>query len=139
MALAEPVHGIALRGRIDVDAGPGGSAPVVPVQPAQADLDFFADAMRDLESVSTSLAPSSARSSEAPLSGGVSRLEQLSDYLSERQVRMATDISKVLVSRDSAAMLQVTAKALDNSVESDLLAKVIGKTVSAVDQLTKLN
>ena len=35
-------------------------------------------------------------------------------------------------------MIKVTAAMVDSGTETDLLAKTIGKTVSAVDQLTKL-
>lgn len=67
------------------------------------------------------------------------KLSDLSDYLHHKQVKFVGMVGAVLNSRDTTAINKTVATMVDNGVENDLMAKTIGKTVSAVDQLTKLN
>lgn len=94
------------------------------------DLDLFNRAMQDAM-------PRSALKSQAP--AGVTPLGQLSEYMRGHTQAMARQMSQVQATRDPATMLKVTAEMIDHGVESDLISKVIGKTVSTVDQLTKLS
>lgn len=66
-------------------------------------------------------------------------LGDLSDHLKVRGERMASLVGAALVTRDPTVVNQVVASMTENGVEGDFTAKVLGKTVSAVDQLTKLN
>ena len=66
-------------------------------------------------------------------------LSSLSDHFKAQGEQVARMVGASVDSRDPVAMHRVSVVMQDNSIESDLVAKVIGKTVSAVDQLTKLN
>jgi nitrogen regulatory protein PII-like uncharacterized protein len=75
----------------------------------------------------------------AKLSKDPTLLGELSDYLSGRRGMASHQLSGILSSRDPAAMIEVAREMSDQAIEQDLLVKVIGKTVSSIDQLTKLN
>lgn len=96
-----------------------------------ADLSVFHQTMSDLASAASVVRPREATS--------VSPLFQLSDYMRGRQLDMVHRISSVVATRNPQAMLQATAAMADAGVESTLIAKVLGKTVAAVDKLTNLN
>lgn len=98
---------------------------------AMADLSVFHQTMSDLASAASVVRPREATS--------VSPLFQLSDYMRGRQLDMVHRISSVVATRNPQAMLQATAAMADAGVESTLIAKVLGKTVAAVDKLTNLN
>jgi hypothetical protein len=68
-----------------------------------------------------------------------SKLEQLSAYFKDRGLRHVAEMAQVVRSRDSAALVRVSAEGIDMGVQSDLVSKFIGKSVSAVDAITKLN
>ena len=71
--------------------------------------------------------------------GGAARvLNDLSTYLSGRQQTVARMVDEAVRTGSPEQMIKVTAAMVDSGTETDLLAKTIGKTVSAVDQLTKL-
>jgi len=71
--------------------------------------------------------------------GGAARvLNDLSAYLSGRQQAVARMVDEAVRTGSPEQMLKVSAAMVDSGTETDLLAKTIGKTVSAVDQLTKL-
>jgi hypothetical protein len=106
----------------------GGAAPASAMRPDSHDLGLFRLAMQ---------APSGAGPALKP--AGPAPLGALSNYLNRQQRGIADQMARVQVTRDPAAMLQVTNELIDQGAQSDLIAKVIGKTVSAVDQLTKLN
>ena len=80
-----------------------------------------------------------------PAAGGTpnvaepSKLEQLSSYFQGRAMHHAAAMSRVVMSRDPAALVRVAAEGMDMGVQSDLVSKFIGKSVSAVDAITKLN
>ncbi|MBV6322458.1 EscI/YscI/HrpB family type III secretion system inner rod protein [Duganella violaceipulchra] len=93
----------------------------------QRDLDLFNLAMRE-------------PLPRSPLSAaGAAPLRALSDYFRDRGQALASQMARVQATRDPAAMLRVTNELIDLGVQNDLLAKVVGKSVSAVDQLTKLS
>jgi hypothetical protein len=71
--------------------------------------------------------------------GGVAKvLNELSAYLSGRQQAVARMVGEAVDTGSPEQMMKVTAAMVDSGTETDLLAKTIGKTVGAVDQLTKL-
>ena len=73
------------------------------------------------------------------LNGPAKVLNDLSAYLSGRHQAVARMMDDAVRTGSPEQMLKVTAAMIDSGAETDLLAKTIGKTVSAVDQLTKLN
>jgi hypothetical protein len=73
------------------------------------------------------------------IGGPAKMLNDLSNYLSGRQQMVVRMMDVAVRTGSPEQMLKVNAAMIDNGVETDLLAKTIGKTVSAVDQLTKLN
>ena len=73
------------------------------------------------------------------LEGPAKVLSDLSTYLSGRHQSVVRMMDEAVRTGSPEQMLKVTAAMIDNSAESDLLAKTVGKTVSAVDQLTKLS
>lgn len=66
-------------------------------------------------------------------------LNDLSNYLAGRNHAVTQMMDKVLRTGNPHEMMQATSVLIDGGVETDLVAKVIGKTISAVDQLTKLS
>ena len=70
--------------------------------------------------------------------GAAKVLNDLSAYLSGRQQAVARMVDEAVRTGSPEQMLKVSAAMVDSGTETDLLAKTIGKTVSAVDQLTKL-
>ncbi|WP_426162392.1 EscI/YscI/HrpB family type III secretion system inner rod protein [Pseudoduganella sp. R-34] len=83
---------------------------------------------------------------QAPLPGSVlkpgrtgSALQELTDALSRNRRSLARQIEQVQTTRDPASIVKITNELVDQGVQNDLIAKVVGKTVSAVDQLTKLS
>jgi hypothetical protein len=68
-----------------------------------------------------------------------SKLERLSSYFQDRGARHSAAMARAVTTRDAAEMLRLTAQGMDMGVQSELMAKFIGKTVSAVDAITKLN
>lgn len=109
-------------------AGAPGLAALAQPRAPHDELELFAQALQ---------APQ-ARPVLKP-AGGAGALDTLSSYLQRNQRRVAGEMERVQVTRDPAAMLRITNELIDQGVQSDLIAKVIGKSVSAVDQLTKLN
>jgi hypothetical protein len=73
------------------------------------------------------------------LDGPAKALSDLSTYLSGRQQVVVRMMDEAVRTGNPEQMLKVTAAMIDNSAETDLLAKTLGKTVSALDQLTKLS
>lgn len=73
------------------------------------------------------------------LDGPAKALKDLSTYLSDRQQSVVRMMDEAMRTGSSEKVLKVTAAMIDKSAESDLLAKTVGKTVSAVDQMIKLN
>lgn len=115
----------------DRPGGAGGSALTYgSAVPDHNDLDLFNRAMQEAM-------PRSALKSQAL--AFVTPLGQLSEYMRRHTQMIARQMAQVQVTRDPATMLKVTAEMIDHGVESDLISKVIGKTVSTVDQLTKLS
>jgi hypothetical protein len=71
---------------------------------------------------------------------GVGRLlDDLSKYMMGRRQAMVNMMDEAVRTGSPDKMLKVGAALIDGSTEATLIAKTIGKTVSAVDQLTKLN
>jgi hypothetical protein len=66
-------------------------------------------------------------------------LNGLSSYLSKRGEKFAALYDDTIKYRSADSMLQVTKQMADGSFENELLAKVVGKTISGIDQLTKLS
>jgi hypothetical protein len=73
------------------------------------------------------------------LGGPAKALNDLSTYLSGRHQAVVRMMDEAVRTGSPEQMVKVTAAMIDNSTETDLLAKTVGKTVSAVDQLTKLS
>jgi len=109
-------------------AARGPSAAQLPAPAPREDLDLFAQALR---------APL-PRPALKP-AGGTGALDELSSSLRRSKRMVAAQMERLQVTRDPAAMLQITNELIDQGVQSDLIAKVIGKSVSGIDQLTKLN
>jgi hypothetical protein len=109
----------------ETSAGPFASSAQI------ADLSIFHQAMNNLASAAPIV-----RAREAP---SVSPLSELSSYLRGRHLDLAQRMSEVIATRNPQSLLKATATMVDAGVESNLVAKVLGKTVSAIDQLTKLN
>jgi hypothetical protein len=102
-------------------------------------LDGVGSSGRLLKKVSSHQAPIKSMSAAEPGARPMGPLSHLSDYLKAKHEHISGMVGSVLVSRDPTAVNRVTAAMADSGVESDFLAKVLGKTISGVDQLTKLN
>ncbi|MDQ0083810.1 hypothetical protein J2W35_004176 [Variovorax boronicumulans] len=110
--------------------GPGAIGPALPR------LDDVRDFNQILAALDGSSMLTPARSGGAPPAGP---LGAVSAYLSKRGTEMAELFEGTVRSRDPQSMLKATVKMTDASLENELLAKVIGKTVSGIEQLTKLS
>lgn len=107
---------------------PGASAG--PVGPAPS---AFARAVADIGRIDGPLIASRHR--PAP------DVQALSDVLGKptaERNELAGRLRHMLRTGDTKHIPEITARMVDMSAQSDLVAKVVGKTVSAVDQLSKL-
>ena len=134
-----------------IESVPGHSSENVgsPYSRSQSDARVFGRMMQShplpagilkktMEPMPATMSPSFAKpGSLKPRPAGF--LSELSDHLKSRGEQMAGLVGAALVSRDPTVVNQVVASMAENGVEGDFTAKVLGKTVSAVDQLTKLN
>ena len=73
------------------------------------------------------------------LGGPAKALNDLSNYLSGRHQAVVRMIDEAVRIGSPEKMMKVNAAMIDLGAETDLLAKTVGKSVSALDQLTKLN
>jgi hypothetical protein len=110
------------------------SADEAPGDASAADIELFQQALLEAAQVRGAVV---ARTSASP--GASPLLSGLADHLHGRAEGLSSRVSRVVASRDPVGMMQATAHLVDSSIETTLIAKVIGKTVSAVDQLTKLS
>jgi hypothetical protein len=107
-----------------------GAVGALPSPPDSGDLAVFQQTLRSLQS---------PVGNAGKVTTDPSLLGELSNYLSARRSMAANQLTGVLNTRDPAALIEVSREMSDQAIEQDLLVKVIGKTVSSIDQLTKLN
>jgi Type III secretion basal body protein I, YscI, HrpB, PscI len=67
------------------------------------------------------------------------RLQALSDAISSSQGRIRELNQQAIQTRDPSVLLRVTEAMADSSLRNELVSKVVGKTISGIDQLTKLS
>lgn len=96
-----------------------------------ADLELFTAAQAQARTMRALAAP--------PESAIPAALSALSRHLASRETTLVSCMSTVVAKRDPAALMRITSEMVNNGAENTLLAKTLGKTVSSIDQLTKLN
>lgn len=101
---------------------------------ADAQGQEFAQALRGLAGRSVLR----AAPIEEPVQRSGGALGELSAYLSARDGSNARRMSRILRSGDIQEVDRLVADLSDQSVANQVLAKVVGKAVAGVDQLTKL-
>lgn len=96
-----------------------------------ADAQAFAEAMMAVQGVD-------ARDLLEGSSGASSPLQGIAQALAGNREATAGRLTDAVRGHDNTGLLMVARDLQDQSVQGDLFAKVAGKTVSAIDQLTKL-
>ena len=135
--MAVSLREVGARVALEAVASQGVGAEQVPsIAPASA-ANFAQSMSQPLRDGLLRKAPSFTPVRE--LEGPAKVLNDLSTYLSGRHQSVVRMMDEAVRTGSPEQMLKVTAAMIDNSAESDLLAKTVGKTVSAVDQLTKLS
>ncbi|UXH79533.1 EscI/YscI/HrpB family type III secretion system inner rod protein [Roseateles amylovorans] len=108
--------------------------PTVSTPTPSAATSAFARAVAEVGGIEGSLVAARHRSPQD--------VQGLSDVLGGPGVErrhLANRLNQMLRSGNTRDVPAITARMLDMSTQSDIVAKVVGKTVSAVDQLTKLS
>jgi hypothetical protein len=102
--------------------------------PAPDDLQQFEQVMGTMAKLRAQAPQRVAAPGSDPLN-----LHGLSGYLSKRGEKFASLHDDKIKYRSPESILEVMKQMSDSSFENELLAKVVGKTISGIDQLTKLN
>lgn len=114
-------------------AGLRGAGAAEAGTPRAADAREFEQALSGLAGRSVLRAPAAPAAAPSP-----GALGELSAYLSARDGSNARRMSRILRSGNIQEVDGLVAELSDQSVANQVLAKVVGKAVAGVDQLTKL-
>lgn len=118
--------------RIDATSPLSGMQHTARDKPPHSDLQLFQQAFDSFEN------PPKLSVSNAVSKPTIPVFSELSEHFSKRRANFGQKIDSALASKNPNEMVQVVAAMGNQSAESELVAKLVGKSVSAIEQLTKL-